>query len=389
MDMSVLERQQARFKWLLLLQQENNYVNQHNSIESCSMPTDLFHGFFDHESVNGDRIDWKEQPEIYLGNNDLPKYGGFSLNDTEFVANNKMDFGEAEVTTRSLEIDHRLSRTSSCQIGVVEAAKIEEVVAVNVACEDVTLMESKQSNHGRRDNSNKRKAEFIAAEESGDKINLLEDEPKVKEKGSPEISTDSSKENQKTSALPKTDYIHVRARRGQATDSHSLAERARREKISKKMKCLQDLVPGCNKITGRAGMLDEIINYVQSLQRQVEFISMKLAAVNQRPDTDNVSGKESPAYIASFPAATMSSTIANLPHLQLNLVQQQATSSRPKALTDTFQLVPEKATSSALIHDLCLDHALAVIASILGGFYNLLLSWQLYHAMPLILTYNK
>jgi hypothetical protein len=99
---------------------------------------------------------------------------------------------------------------------------------------------------------------------------------------------------------------------------------------------------------------------------------------------------KSPAYIASFPAATMSSTIANLPHLQLNLVQQQATSSRPKALTDTFQLVPEKVTSSsALINDLCLDHSLAVIASILGGFYNLLLSWQLYHAMPLILTYNK
>ncbi|KAF8708931.1 hypothetical protein HU200_029846 [Digitaria exilis] len=47
---------------------------------------------------------------------------------------------------------------------------------------------------------------------------------------------------------PKQDYIHVRARRGQATDSHSLAERARREKISERMKVLQDLVPGCNKV---------------------------------------------------------------------------------------------------------------------------------------------
>ena len=44
----------------------------------------------------------------------------------------------------------------------------------------------------------------------------------------------------------------------------------RREKISERMKYLQDLVPGCNKITSKAGMLDEIINYVQSLQRQVE-----------------------------------------------------------------------------------------------------------------------
>ncbi|KAK8962868.1 Transcription factor bHLH62 [Platanthera guangdongensis] len=69
---------------------------------------------------------------------------------------------------------------------------------------------------------------------------------------------------------PYKDYIHVRARRGQATDSHSLAERVRREKISQfrrlspLVKLLQDLVPGCNKITGKALMLDEIINYVQS-----------------------------------------------------------------------------------------------------------------------------
>ena len=78
----------------------------------------------------------------------------------------------------------------------------------------------------------------------------------------------------------------------------------RREKISERMKFLQDLVPGCSKVvhgicvlffsdhidcfakwifhaahlnrglclqvTGKAVMLDEIINYVQSLQRQVE-----------------------------------------------------------------------------------------------------------------------
>ncbi|KAL2459621.1 transcription factor bHLH [Forsythia ovata] len=83
--------------------------------------------------------------------------------------------------------------------------------------------------------------------------------------------------------LPEEDpkgYIHVRARRGQATDSHSLAERVRREKISERMKALQALVPGCDKVTGKALMLDEIINYVQSLQNQVEFLSMKLASVN-------------------------------------------------------------------------------------------------------------
>ncbi|CAH9101234.1 unnamed protein product [Cuscuta europaea] len=95
-----------------------------------------------------------------------------------------------------------------------------------------------------------------------------------------------NKANNPKAAESVKDYIHVRARRGQATDAHSLAERVRREKISERMKLLQDLVPGCNKVTGKAVMLDEIINYVQSLQRQVEFLSMKLATVNPRMEFD-------------------------------------------------------------------------------------------------------
>ncbi|KAK7316853.1 hypothetical protein RJT34_00609 [Clitoria ternatea] len=98
---------------------------------------------------------------------------------------------------------------------------------------------------------------------------------KEEEKGKAE-----KKDQRKCPEEPPTGYIHVRARRGQATDSHSLAERVRREKISERMKVLQRLVPGCDKVTGKALMLDEIINYVQSLQNQVEFLSMKLASVN-------------------------------------------------------------------------------------------------------------
>lgn len=93
----------------------------------------------------------------------------------------------------------------------------------------------------------------------------------------------------------KLPYVHVRARRGQATDSHSLAERARREKINARMKLLQELVPGCNKISGTAMVLDEIINHVQTLQRQVEFLSMRLAAVHPSIDInlDNIFSAES------------------------------------------------------------------------------------------------
>ncbi|KAM3751576.1 hypothetical protein ACB098_04G119700 [Castanea mollissima] len=100
---------------------------------------------------------------------------------------------------------------------------------------------------------------------------------------------------------PKQDYIHVRARRGQATDSHSLAERARREKISERMKILQDLVPGCNKVIGKALVLDEIINYIQSLQRQVEFLSMKLEAVNSRMGMNPVMDGFPPKDLGSQP----------------------------------------------------------------------------------------
>ncbi|XP_074591010.1 transcription factor bHLH49-like isoform X2 [Curcuma longa] len=108
----------------------------------------------------------------------------------------------------------------------------------------------------------------------------IEDEQKVQQ-----ISSKQSGKNGKdNSEVAKEGYVHIRARRGQATNSHSLAERVRREKISERMKCLQELVPGCNKVTGKAVMLDEIINYVQSLQRQVEFLSMKLAAVNPQLD---------------------------------------------------------------------------------------------------------
>lgn len=113
----------------------------------------------------------------------------------------------------------------------------------------------------------------------------IEEEEKKEKKKKKKICRGSSNnkkakvESGKEEQVP-TGYIHVRARRGQATDSHSLAERVRREKISERMKMLQALVPGCDKVTGKSLMLDAIINYVQSLQNQVEFLSMKIASVN-------------------------------------------------------------------------------------------------------------
>ncbi|XP_078439288.1 uncharacterized protein LOC144709587 [Wolffia australiana] len=124
-------------------------------------------------------------------------------------------------------------------------------------------------------------SKILAGISSFDESPLQKPDSKNKES---EKSKVSKKKRSKSSSengdeLP---YVHVRARRGQATDSHSLAERARREKINARMKLLQELVPGCSKISGTALVLDEIINHVQSLQRQVEFLSMRLAATNPR-----------------------------------------------------------------------------------------------------------
>ncbi|KAJ4961864.1 hypothetical protein NE237_021774 [Protea cynaroides] len=109
------------------------------------------------------------------------------------------------------------------------------------------------------------------------KNDQLRDVTRGKEKKRKKRRSTKEKENiEKTS----TAYIHVRARRGQATDRHSLAERVRREKISKKMKQLQTLVPGCDETNSKAHVLDAIINYMKSLQGQVESLSRKLAIVN-------------------------------------------------------------------------------------------------------------
>ncbi|KAA8550806.1 hypothetical protein F0562_002490 [Nyssa sinensis] len=72
---------------------------------------------------------------------------------------------------------------------------------------------------------------------------------------------------------PPANRPRVRARRGQATDPHSIAERLRRERIAERIRALQELVPSVNK-TDRAAMLDEIVDYVKFLRLQVKVLSM-------------------------------------------------------------------------------------------------------------------
>ncbi|OVA15860.1 Myc-type [Macleaya cordata] len=62
-------------------------------------------------------------------------------------------------------------------------------------------------------------------------------------------------------------------RRSRAAEVHNLSERRRRDRINEKMKALQELIPHCNK-SDKASMLDEAIEYLKSLQLQVQLMWM-------------------------------------------------------------------------------------------------------------------
>ncbi|KAM2988885.1 hypothetical protein FF2_002922 [Malus domestica] len=328
-DMTVLERQRARMKW----QQSDHHDQQQQQTQynfgggelsgvfSLPIHAQGLQGF-----LSGNRA-VKPDPSSENGWAELG-FGSCGL-----VMNNN---GTAGFEGMGNALNNNISRTFSCPPTVVA----EKTSGDTVLSQKLSLPAGKESFKKRKaDKVQINKAAAAAAESDSTEKRMKscaeKGDSKITEQTSTknndgESSGDTSKDNSKASEVQKPDYIHVRARRGQATDSHSLAERVRREKISERMKYLQDLVPGCNKITGKAGMLDEIINYVQSLQRQVEFLSMKLAAVNPRLDfnIDDLFAKEMfPTCAANFPTMGMSSEITNSVYLQLNPMQQLVSSS--------------------------------------------------------------
>lgn len=62
-------------------------------------------------------------------------------------------------------------------------------------------------------------------------------------------------------------------KRSRAAEVHNLSERRRRDRINEKMRALQELIPNCNKVD-KASMLDEAIEYLKTLQLQVQIMSM-------------------------------------------------------------------------------------------------------------------
>ncbi|XP_058179085.1 transcription factor HBI1-like isoform X2 [Rhododendron vialii] len=301
-DMTVLQRHQAIFS-----RQHEDQRQDNNAIESYAMPR-LQSLISDDSMVYQELMSSSMNADQYLGSM-FPAFRELQLAGTEFVGDTISIAPLQLVTCGSPDVNHSFS------VGL---------------------------------NLKKRKADELIVEEccNDDEIGV-----EVRQGESAAIETtnlETSTNNSKVSDVQKPDYIHVRARCGQATDSHSLAERARREKINKKMKCLQDLVPGCSKVTGKAGMLDEIINYVQSLQRQIEFLSMKLAALNPILDfdMDRFSMEEFPAHVTSFPAAVAPPEMADSAY-QFSQVQKGAAAYGIDMPINPMQLAPQRSTTSS------------------------------------------
>ncbi|URD75937.1 hypothetical protein MUK42_08970 [Musa troglodytarum] len=65
----------------------------------------------------------------------------------------------------------------------------------------------------------------------------------------------------------------ARTKRSRAAEVHNLSERRRRNRINEKMRALQELIPNCNKVD-KASMLEEAIEYLKTLQLQVQVSAL-------------------------------------------------------------------------------------------------------------------
>ncbi|KAG9154371.1 hypothetical protein Leryth_000822 [Lithospermum erythrorhizon] len=261
-----------------LTSESNHFSSSLSSMVSSSVPND---NFLLHKLIGNSQIDLQNcqnlelmtplYPPIVADQGFIERAAKFSC----FIGNNSLGCNDGKNSVSGANSNEKTSVSelvksggklikSQCELNSRKRKTFsqDDMVEKDYEIDKAKRSKAKEENWKMQNGGKKEKETKSGNDTSG------EDESENQEKG-----------KQKTPEALK-DYIHVRARRGQATDSHSLAERVRREKISERMKLLEDLVPGCNKVTGKALMLDEIINYVQALQHQVEFLSMKLASVN-------------------------------------------------------------------------------------------------------------
>ncbi|WCJ26825.1 Transcription factor PIF3 [Euphorbia peplus] len=114
---------------------------------------------------------------------------------------------------------------------------------------------------------------------SGNSVELVSDEPtqNLKRKNREAESSEGPSEENEEELVGGKKGAHARGgagcKRSRAAEVHNLSERRRRDRINEKMRALQELIPNCNKVD-KASMLDEAIEYLKTLQLQVQIMSM-------------------------------------------------------------------------------------------------------------------
>ncbi|KMT11165.1 hypothetical protein BVRB_5g110950 [Beta vulgaris subsp. vulgaris] len=206
----------------------------------------------------------------------------YTANSNLFCSNNALSFLDNDISWEITNPFIMLQNPNLDYHSICDHFSIDQTSQVHAKqCDSSVVLSGNESS----ETTNKRKVEDLTESSTG---SLYSSPPPIVSNDRVRKKTSTgrgkkNKSNDKVEGNPK-EVVHVRARRGQATDSHSIAERVRRGKINERLRCLQDIVPGCYKTMGMAVMLDEIINYVQSLQNQVDFLSMKLTAASQFHD---------------------------------------------------------------------------------------------------------
>uniref|UniRef100_A0A2K2AJV7 BHLH domain-containing protein n=1 Tax=Populus trichocarpa TaxID=3694 RepID=A0A2K2AJV7_POPTR len=169
--------------------------------------------------------------------------------------------------------DRDMSRASSNAMGTSTAFSTgpsmddpRKIVSQSERGKTETLEATLTTSSGGSGSSFGRTCKQSAGPSSSQKRKTIDTEDSEFQSEAAELDLDSMAGNNPTKRSGST-------RRSRAAEVHNLSERRRRDRINEKMRALQELIPHCYK-TDKASMLDEAIEYLKSLQLQLQVMWM-------------------------------------------------------------------------------------------------------------------
>lgn len=150
------------------------------------------------------------------------------------------------------------------------------------------------------------------------------------------------------------------SRRNRVSEVHNLSERNRRNRINDKLKTLQDLIPNSSK-TDKASVLDEAIEYMKTLQTQLQMVSMR-SSMNMSPMMMPMAFPQTPIHMAPLQSIGLGVPVGHAGmgmgfgmgmHMDMGLAQQSGRAapfqSAPAAMTQYG--MPFQSENMASLHD--------------------------------------